>query len=195
MEQRGIRITGAGTAVVNQNLTVIDPSASGNSREWGGTADKLDQRVVVYYLSGRGWVIASYDRLKVYYSEYQPTTEATDPWNVTYTIDAEKGDIGVDPVPTLASFDDPNIQITIGEPVTSTDPTTGDQITAQTVMYYNAFTNYRFSETNRTVTKTNYNTLTTQRYDTVNLVLGKIYRFTFVKDFEKLGYSRDPDSP
>lgn len=194
MEQRGIRITGAGTAVVNQNLTVIDPSASGNFREWSGTADQLDQRVVVYYLSGRGWVIASYDRLKVYYSEYQPTTEVTDPWNVTYTIDAEKGDIGADPVPTLASFDDPNIQITVGEPVTSTDPTTGDQITAQTVMYYNAFTNYRFSETNRTVTKTNYNTLTTQRYDMVNLVLGKIYRFTFVKDFEKLGYSRDPDS-
>lgn len=195
MEQRGIRITGAGTAVVNQNLTVVDPSTSGNAREWSGIADKLDQRVVVYYLSGRGWVIASYDRLKIYYSEYQPTTEVTDPWNVTYAVDTEKGDIGEDSAPTLAAFDDPNIQITVGEPVTSTDPVTGDLITTQSVMYYNAFTNYRFSETNRTVTKTNYNTLTTQRYDTVNLILGKIYRFTFVKDFEKLGYSRDPDSP
>lgn len=195
MEQRGIRITGAGTAVVNQNLTVVDPSTSGNAREWNGIADKLDQRVVVYYLSGRGWVIASYDRLKIYYSEYQPTTEVTDPWNVTYAVDTEKGDIGEDNAPTLAAFDDPNIQITVGEPVTSTDPVTGDLITTQSVMYYNAFTNYRFSETNRTVTKTNYNTLTTQRYDTVNLILGKIYRFTFVKDFEKLGYSRDPDSP
>ncbi len=195
MEQRGIRITGAGTAVVNQNLTVVDPSTSGNTREWSGIADKLDQRVVVYYLSGRGWVIASYDRLKIYYSEYQPTTEVTDPWNVTYAVDTEKGDIGEDSAPTLAAFDDPNIQITVGEPVTSTDPVTGDLITTQSVMYYNAFTNYRFSETNRTVTKTNYNTLTTQRYDTVNLILGKIYRFTFVKDFEKLGYSRDPDSP
>ena len=195
MEQRGIRITGAGTAVVNQNLTVVDPSTSGNAREWSGIADKLDQRVVVYYLSGRGWVIASYDRLKIYYSEYQPTTEVTDPWNVTYAVDTEKGDIGEDNTPTLAAFDDPNIQITVGEPVTSTDPVTGDLITTQSVMYYNAFTNYRFSETNRTVTKTNYNTLTTQRYDTVNLILGKIYRFTFVKDFEKLGYSRDPDSP
>ena len=195
MEQRGIRITGAGTAVVNQNLTVVDPSTSGNAREWSGIADKLDQRVVVYYLSGRGWVIASYDRLKIYYSEYQPTTEVTDPWNVTYAVDTEKGDIGEDIAPTLAAFDDPNIQITVGEPVTSTDPVTGDLITTQSVMYYNAFTNYRFSETNRTVTKTNYNTLTTQRYDTVNLILGKIYRFTFVKDFEKLGYSRDPDSP
>lgn len=195
MEQRGIRITGAGTAVVNQNLTVVDPSTSGNAREWSGIADKLDQRVVVYYLSGRGWVIASYDRLKIYYSEYQPTTEVTDPWNVTYAVDTEKGDIGEDNAPILAAFDDPNIQITVGEPVTSTDPVTGDLITTQSVMYYNAFTNYRFSETNRTVTKTNYNTLTTQRYDTVNLILGKIYRFTFVKDFEKLGYSRDPDSP
>lgn len=195
MEQRGIRITGAGTAVVNQNLTVVDPSASGNAREWRGTSDVTDQRVVVYYVSGRGWVIASVDKLKIYYSEFNPTTEEADPWNVTYAVDASKGDIGEDNTPTLTSFDDPNIQITVGETTTTTDPSTGDEITTQTVMYYNAITNYRFSETNRTVTKTNYNTQTTQRYDTINLTLGKIYRFSFVKDFEKLGYSHDSDSP
>ena len=30
-----------------------------------------------------------------------------------------------------------------------------------------------------------------ERYDTVNLTLGKVYRFTFVKDFEDLGYISD----
>ena len=78
MEQRGIRITGAGTAVVNQNLTVVDPSASGNAREWRGTSDVTDQRVVVYYVSGGGWVIASVDKLKIYYSIKAPSEQAAE---------------------------------------------------------------------------------------------------------------------
>ena len=190
MEQRGISITGAGSAAVNQNLTIIDPSTSGNSRVWRD----VDATIKVRYIVGRGWAIVSYDELTSYYSELNPSTDLADPWNVSYAVHAAQGDVGVDNAPTLSSFDDPNIQITIEEPSTTTDPVTGDQITTQTVMYFNALTNYRFSETNKTVTKTAYTTDTKKRYDTVNLTLGQIYRFSFVKDFEQLGYSNDPDS-
>ena len=188
MEQRGIQIQGAGTESVNKSLSVVDPSTSGNTRVWCD----IDNTVKIQNISGRGWVISSYDGTIVYYSENNPSTTVVDPWNVLFVVGTT--DQGTAPAPTLTTYDDPNIQITIGESTTTTDPTTGDQITTQTVTYYNAITNYRFSHTNETRTKTSYTTVTTERYDTVTLTLGKIYRFSFVKDFADLGYSRDPES-
>lgn len=189
MEQRGIRIAGAGTEAVNVNLTIIDPSASGNTRQWCD----IDQQIKLLHISGRGWVITSYDGLTSYYSENNPSTTAVDPWSIVFVVNTN--DQGIAPVPVLEAYDDPNIQITVGKASTTTDPVTGDTITTQTVTYYNAITNYRYSHTNETRTKTAYETKTTERYDTVNLALGKIYRFSFVKDFERLGYVRESGHP
>lgn len=199
METRGIKITGSPIAALNVSLTIIDPGSSGNDRTWMDMDKTLNDRVVVYYSKTNGWVIAT--RIDgsnvdtIYFYQDNPTSTFVDPWDAKYVPDPTHAGTEANVVQTLQPFSDPNISVMEGNPVTSTDPVTGDMITTQTITYYNSFTNYRFAETNKTVTRTKYEITETKRYDTVNLTLGKIYRFSFVKDFEKLGYGRSEDSP
>lgn len=184
MEQRGINIAGAGVEAVNTSLMITDPTAEGNQRVWSD----VDKKVTVKHDTTRGWIITSHDQSKIYYTESNTSSNTyTDPWSVTYAL----GTDGLTPTPSMTSFDDPNIHITIGEPVTETDPETGDKITKTTTTVYNAVTNDRFVSVQTERERYNYVTTPVERYDTVNLTLGKVYRFTFVKDFEDLGYISD----
>ncbi len=183
MEQRGINIAGAGVEAVNTSLMIADPTAEGNQRVWSD----VDKKVTVKHDATRGWIITSHDQSKIYYTESNTSNTYTDPWSVTYAL----GTDGLSPTPSMTSFDDPNIHITIGEPVTETDPETGDKITKTTTTVYNAVTNDRFVSVQTERERYNYVTTPVERYDTVNLTLGKVYRFTFVKDFEDLGYISD----
>lgn len=184
MEQRGINIAGAGVEAVNTSLMIADPTAEGNQRVWSD----VDKKVTVKHDATRGWIITSHDQSKIYYTESNTSSNTyTDPWSVTYAL----GTDGLSPTPSMTSFDDPNIHITIGEPVTETDPETGDKITKTTTTVYNAVTNDRFVSVQTERERYNYVTTPVERYDTVNLTLGKVYRFTFVKDFEDLGYISD----
>ena len=184
MEQRGINIAGAGVEAVNTSLMITDPTTEGNQRVWCD----VDKKVTVKHDATRGWIITSYDQSKIYYTESNPSANTyTDPWSVTYVV----GTDGLSPNPSMTSFNDPNIHITIGEPVTETDPETGDKITKTTTTVYNAVTNDRFVSVQTERERYNYITTPVERYDTVNLTLGKVYRFTFVKDFEDLGYISD----
>lgn len=184
MEQRGINIAGAGVEAVNTSLMITDPTTEGNQRVWSD----VDKKITVKHDATRGWIITSHDQSKIYYTESNTSANTyTDPWSVTYAL----GTDGLSPNPSMTSFNDPNIHITIGEPVTETDPETGDKITKTTTTVYNAVTNDRFVSVQTERERYNYVTTPVERYDTVNLTLGKVYRFTFVKDFEDLGYISD----
>lgn len=189
MEQRGIHITPQGESDPKATLTIVDPSTSGNARCW------LDdeKQIKVCYVDDHGWCIRTADNKTCYFSENNPGKVEIDPWDAEFV--KHEGDQGAEKPPVLKAFDDPNIQIVQG-PITSTiEPGTSNTVSTQTITYLNVKTNYRFSETIRTVTKMEFATKELPRYDTVNLALGKTYRFTFVKDFESLGYVRDENSP
>ena len=185
MEQRGISILNAGTELVNTTLMIVDIGSSGNDRVWRD----VQKTVVVKHDTTSGWVITNADQSVVYYKQIGEVASAIDPWDATYTVVK-----GVSPAPTLSAFDDPNIQVVVGSPITETDPATGDKITKVTTTYQNVITGDRYSITDVSRERYSYITTPVERYDTVNLTLNKVYRFTFVKDFNRdLGYIADTE--
>ena len=185
MEQRGISIQNAGTELVNTTLMIVDIGSFGNDRVWRD----IQKTVVLKHDTTSGWIITDANQGTVYYHQVEKVSTNLDPWSVTYTVDK-----GVSPAPTLTAFDDPNIQVVIGAPVTEVDPSTGDKITKVTTTYQNVVTNDRYSCVEVSREKYSYISTPVERYDTVNLTLNKVYRFTFVKDFNRdLGYIADTE--
>ena len=184
MEQRGISIQGAGTELVNTTLMITDIGSSGNDRVW----KDVQKTIVLKYDTTNGWMITDSNQSTTYYQQSTQSDSAVDPWSVVYSPVS-----GISPAPTLSSYDDPNIQVVVGSPVSETDPETGDKITKTTTTYRNIITNDRYSYTEVSRESYSYVTTPVERYDTVNLSLNKVYRFTFVKDFEDLGYIADTE--
>lgn len=92
--------------------------------------------------------------------------------------------IGEEVMLSITRWDESSIVTTTSDPVV--DPITGT--TTVTTTMTNTVTGDVYRETNVIHNKVVYPTREIVRYDNVNLSIGKVYRFQFVSDFEKLGY-------
>lgn len=189
MENRGIKLSGAGTNLVNDSYTIVNPASLTTDRVW----QNVSKSVKIYWLSSISrWVIGSYADTAVYYTH---ATEVADPWTTGATWTIVAGNVGVAPVPSILMYTDPNVVIRVGDPVETTDPVTGDKITTTTTTITNILTGLNTVETEVVREKIQYTSQALERYDTLNLPIGNIYRFQFVKDFQDYGYIPDVDDP
>ena len=191
----GLLIKGA-TENVNLNVTytVLDPVAEANARVWRNVKPvpvdsdpTVFPDVFVLHTESKGWIVCStpeYTEESTIYAQESTADETVlsvekSPWEVIW-------DKTLEPGLTVDAIVDSQVEVSKTSPVTSTDAD-GTEITTVKITYYNKYTKERFNITD-VERKDIY-----KRYDAPILTLGNIYRFSFVKDFEDLGYISDTE--
>ena len=181
-----------GSNTYDGNYVLINDLKTGNSRIW-----MLGEEYRIYYYNG--WRLANADISKIYYKLLRTTISNDEtiiledgiginhPWDTEDCVWIATNE--EDAVPDFIKLD---AKITVADVYTETDE---DGNTVEVKKIVNLSTNNIYYE--RTVTKTNIiNEIEHHdRYISPMLMIGNVYQFKFVKDFEQLGYGGiDPET-
>ena len=202
--------TTAENNIVNGTYYLLDPIVSNDKRVWQKYDAERPMALDVYLFRdiARGWVLAnavayaedeqghttSQPVLPLgatcYYSEQLGADDkpsvGRSPWNVKWVV----VDGLADKLPTLQSNQVPSFsKEEFVYPEVDTDDN-GVTYLKKDITLTSYLTGRQY-----TITTAEATTGVATRYDTVELVIGKIYRFSFTKNFRSLGYIRDIDDP
>lgn len=198
MELNSLLVNNAGISSCNDSYKVENIATSGKVRVWS-TVSKSNK---IWFKTDR-WVISNYAGDVVYYSllfsdpvSSHTTGDFDDPCDNRGSWVIAEGNVGVEPLPILTKFQDPNIIVSTTEHEPTIDPTTGDEIKITVTTYTDTISGNSFSDSQVLRTRIKYETVVNQIEKPVTsngLTIGKVYKFTFVSNFAQLGNQGDGD--
>lgn len=222
MEIRGIQVYGAGSSFVNGDYLIKDMLSSGYKREWHYTTDSRTMAILVISItdetgveSGEQWAICDItdENNTVVYYILDPTNNEPCKEPLKY-VDEEgntiingvwRVDIGnpellsnrLEPndTPKLKWISDPDITTESKETESEYDESTKQSIITKTKIHTNRRTGDIAKETDVVKETVNqYESKIVEWQATPSVAIGKVYRFSFIREFKELGYIRGFDT-
>lgn len=223
MEIRGINVSGSSTSFVNGDYFISDMLTEGNSREWKLTINSRTMSIMAISITDdvgttrNQWAIVDStdpDNLVVYYI-YDPTNnepckeplkyvdeEGNTIINGAWRVDQDNpeaefngGNVPSNNIPKLRWISDPDITVEVKDTVSSYNEETKQTTVTKKKVYTNKRTGDIAKESEITKESVNhYDARVVEWQSTPSIAIGKVYRFSFIREFKELGYIKGLDT-